>query len=65
MWLNSDMGERILSSILAYCRFPDQTFVGSPESIDALKQALEQENRGKPNDSTTGVEVILIDRAKK
>ena len=33
MWLNSNMGERILSSILAYYRFPDQTFVGSPEGI--------------------------------
>ncbi len=48
MWLNSDMGARIRSSILAHYRFPDHTFVGSPESIDALKQALEQENRGKP-----------------
>ena len=45
MWLNSNMGERILSSILAYYRFPDQTFVGSPEAIDALKQALDEEGR--------------------
>jgi len=45
MWLNSNMGERILSSNLAYDRFPDQTFVGSPEAIDALKQALDQEGR--------------------
>ena len=45
MWLNSNMGERILSSILAYYRFPDQTFVGSPERIHALKQALEQAGR--------------------
>ena len=43
MWLNSDMGDRIVSSILAYYRFPDQTFVGSPEGVDALKQALDQE----------------------
>jgi spermidine synthase len=42
MWLNSNMGEQILSSILAYYRFPDQTFVGSPESIDPLKQALDE-----------------------
>ena len=42
MWLNSNMGERILSSILAHYRFPDQTFVGSPERIHALKQALDQ-----------------------
>jgi spermidine synthase len=40
MWLNSNMGDQILSSILAYYRFPDQTFVGSPEGIYALKQAL-------------------------
>ncbi len=45
MWLNSNLGERILSSILAYYRFPDQTFVGSPEVIDALKQALVEEGR--------------------
>ena len=45
MWLNSNMGERILSSILAHYRFPDQTFVGSPESIDALKQALDRAGR--------------------
>ena len=45
MWLNSNMGEQILSSILAHYRFPDQTFVGSPEAIDALKQALDEEGR--------------------
>ncbi len=45
MWLNSNLGEQILSSILAYYRFPDQTFVGSPEAIDALKQALDEEGR--------------------
>ena len=38
MWLNSSMGERTLASIRAHYRFPDQTFVGSPERIDALKQ---------------------------
>jgi spermidine synthase len=38
MWLNSNMGERTLSSIRAYYRFPDQTFVGSPERIRVLKQ---------------------------
>jgi spermidine synthase len=45
MSLNSDMGERILSSILAYFRFPDQTFIGSPEGLVALKQALDQDGR--------------------
>jgi spermidine synthase len=45
MWLDSEIGERILSSILAHFRFPDQTFVGSPEGVQALKQALRQEGR--------------------
>ena len=40
MGLNSNMGAQILSSILAYYRFPEQTFVGSPEGIRVLKQAL-------------------------
>ena len=48
MWLNSNMGERILSSILAHYRFPDQTFVGSPEGIHALKQALDRAGRKAP-----------------
>ena len=57
MWLNSDMGEQIVSSILAYYRFPDQTFVGSPESIDALKRALSEEgrkSRAGPGKDNTG-----------
>ena len=41
--LNIDMGDKIVSSILKHYHFPDQTFVGSPESVDALKEALEQE----------------------
>ena len=44
MGLNSYMSEQILSSILEYYRFPDQIFVGSPESVDALKQALDRRN---------------------
>ena len=48
MWLNSNMGEQILSTILAHYRFPDQTFVGSPEAIDALKQGLDEEGRKAP-----------------
>ena len=38
------MSEQILSGILAYYGFPDETFVGSPESVDALKQALDRRN---------------------
>jgi spermidine synthase len=38
MWLNTSMREQILGSIRAYYRFPDQTFVGSPERIRVLKQ---------------------------
>ena len=45
MGLNSDMGERIQSSIVAYYRFPDQTFVGSPENVESLKQVLDEEGR--------------------
>jgi spermidine synthase len=45
MWLNSYVGERILASIVADYRFPDQTFVGAPEAIDALKQALDRRNQ--------------------
>jgi spermidine synthase len=45
MSLNSQMSERILSSILAHNRFPDQTFVGSPDGVGALKDALDQEGR--------------------
>ncbi len=48
MSLNYQMGERILAGILAYYRFPDRTFVGSPESVKALKEALEQEGRKSP-----------------
>jgi spermidine synthase len=45
MGLDSYIGEQILSSILAHYRFPDQVFVGSPEALDELKQALDQEGR--------------------
>ena len=47
MWLNSNVARSDLSSIRAYYRFPDQTFVGSPESIEALKQAMDQERQEK------------------
>jgi spermidine synthase len=43
--LNTDLGPRVLSSIVAHYRFPDQTFVGSPERIHALKQALAEGGR--------------------
>ncbi len=45
MSLNAEIGARILTSILAYYRFPDQTFVGSPEAVGALKEALDHEGR--------------------
>jgi spermidine synthase len=45
MWLNSYIGERILASIFANYRFPDRTFVGSPEGIHALRQALDRAGR--------------------
>jgi hypothetical protein len=43
MSLNTSAAQRILTDILAFYRFPERTFVGSPGSVDALKQAL---NRG-------------------
>ncbi len=45
MSLNAVMGDAILASILKDYRFPDQTFVGSPDRIRALKEALEQRGR--------------------
>ncbi len=45
MWLNSYIGERILASILAHYRFPDQTFVGSPQGIDTLTDGAQSQER--------------------
>ncbi|MDR3639580.1 MAG: fused MFS/spermidine synthase [Isosphaeraceae bacterium] len=45
MWLNSHMGAQIRASILKHYRFPEQTFVGSPERLDILKQALYRAGR--------------------
>ena len=45
MALNQALATKILSSILADYRFPDRTFVGSPEAVQALKQALNQRGR--------------------
>jgi spermidine synthase len=44
MSLNSYMGAQILASILEHYRFPEQTFVGVPENIVALKQAIHRRN---------------------
>jgi spermidine synthase len=48
MWLNSSLGEKILAGILWYYQFPEQTFVGSPERIQALQRALTRAGR-KPS----------------
>jgi spermidine synthase len=48
LWLNTNMGARTLNSILEHYRFPAQTFVGSTETIDALKQALHRGGRKEP-----------------
>jgi spermidine synthase len=45
MSLNTDLGDSILTDILKHYRFPDQTFVGSPASVLALKQALNRAGR--------------------
>ncbi len=54
MGLNSNMGDQIVFSILAHYRFPEQTFVGSPESVETLKQALDQERRKNSADLAGG-----------
>ena len=41
-------GESLLASIIAHSRFPEWTFVGSTESLDALSKALFQEVGGHP-----------------
>ena len=43
--LNNTVRSESLASILADYRFPDQTFVGSPERLNDLKQALELKGR--------------------
>jgi spermidine synthase len=40
MSLNANLRAEILSGILAHYRFPDQTFVGSPASVQSLRRAL-------------------------
>ncbi len=49
MSLNSYMGEPILTSILAHYVFPTQLFVGSPEAVDTLEQALDRRNHWRPS----------------
>jgi spermidine synthase len=62
--LNIDMGDKIVASILKHYRFPDQTFVGSPETVDALKQVLEQERTtGAGRLSETSVTEKAVDKA--
>jgi spermidine synthase len=46
--LNSQMGTVILSDILTHYRFPEQTFVGSPPRVEALREALERSGRRTP-----------------
>ena len=48
MALNSGMANRSLAGVLEYYRFPDKTFFGSPEGIQALKQALNRVGRTGP-----------------
>jgi spermidine synthase len=47
MSFNYYMGNGILSSILEHYRFPEKTFVGSPEGLQALKQALARKGRAE------------------
>jgi spermidine synthase len=43
--LNNNTSAQILAGILTYYRFPDRTFVGSPDALRALKLALFQAGR--------------------
>ncbi|WP_165068548.1 fused MFS/spermidine synthase [Paludisphaera rhizosphaerae] len=45
MWLNSSLDERILRGIRSEYRFPEQTFVGSPERIAVLKKLRHRPTR--------------------
>ncbi len=45
MYFNSYLGTTILHNILAYYRFPEDLFTGSPENIDLLKQMLTNSGR--------------------
>src|SRR5439155_21526499 len=42
MWLNSQLGTEILSSILQYYEFPEDIFLGSEEHKRSLRLALER-----------------------
>jgi spermidine synthase len=57
LWLNAEIGDKILSSIVAHFRFPDQMFVGALDSVQVLKEALDQEwaaERKTPQRRSTG-----------
>ena len=45
MAFNSIKADEILGGILTHYRFPDRTFVGSPEMLQRLKDALERDGR--------------------
>jgi spermidine synthase len=45
MWLNRFDANEILYSILKHYSFPNRTFVGSPERVATLKEALKEEGR--------------------
>jgi spermidine synthase len=48
MWLNTQMASGILSSILKYYRFPEETFKGSPQRLAFLRAALADNHREEP-----------------
>ncbi len=49
--LNHYVGTQILGSILEHYRFPDRTFVGSPERLRELKSALNETGRKQQRES--------------
>jgi spermidine synthase len=48
MWLNRFENKKIFDSILEWYTFPEKTFVGKPDSIRRLKEALKAEGRKEP-----------------
>ncbi len=41
MWLNSYLGRQILAEIIQYYRFPEELFIASDQTKEALREALE------------------------
>jgi spermidine synthase len=47
MYFNSYLSTKILQNILSYYRFPRDLFVGSPQNIEAFREALRNQGRNE------------------